>query len=234
MEGLTSGEVKVKMTIEIPAKLAVQIVNETNCLVVSKYPALGELAVAIAKELNTCEEIHEVIVREVENPENPREKTGFLEVTTPNETDSPITVSQGTYSEGTGTTTINIMPAIDIMHLPGEQAIVKVRCQSCKMRNPKDARQCEGCRCVFYKDEKEYLRRLKTIEKLEKQMQSSTDKYGMGSSQNVGLEKTDSKEEVSTHARSLICPVCREEISGNYTQIVAHFDCANKIYEKIQ
>lgn len=65
----------------------------------------------------------------------------------------------------------DVKPIIDVMHLLNS-VIIKVRCPKCKALNTKDAYRCRECNYNFYKNEEEYQESLRSIEKLEKELNS--------------------------------------------------------------
>lgn len=65
----------------------------------------------------------------------------------------------------------DIKPIIDVMRLLNS-LIIKVRCPKCKALNTKDAYRCRECNHNFYKNEEEYRESLRSIEKLEKELNS--------------------------------------------------------------
>jgi hypothetical protein len=59
-----------------------------------------------------------------------------------------------------------IKPLIDVTTL-SSGIIIKLRCPKCKALNTKDNRRCRDCGAEFYKDEQEYYESVKSMEKLE-------------------------------------------------------------------
>lgn len=65
----------------------------------------------------------------------------------------------------------DVKPIIDVMHLLNS-VIIKVRCPKCKALNTKGAYRCRECNYNFYKNNEEYRESLRTIENLEKELNS--------------------------------------------------------------
>jgi hypothetical protein len=64
-----------------------------------------------------------------------------------------------------------IKPLIDVTTLAGG-LIIKLRCPKCKALNAKDNRHCKDCGTKFYNDDEEYYQSSRSMEKLEKELNS--------------------------------------------------------------
>ncbi len=82
----------------------------------------------------------------------------------------PITGTQlARYSEARKGLSPGIRPLIDVTTL-SSGIIIKLRCPKCKALNTKDNRRCRDCGTEFYSRDEEYYESIRSIEKLEKEL----------------------------------------------------------------
>jgi len=82
---------------------------------------------------------------------------------------SGIEIQLAKYSDAKRGLSPGIKPLIDVTTL-SSGIIIKLRCPKCKALNTKDNRRCRDCGAEFYKDEQEYYESIKSMEKLEKEL----------------------------------------------------------------